>query len=578
MTLSRTQRLLASALLAGLTLLLAGLFFGLRARSRDAPSLPVLAESGRVEGCLACHRDVQGLGPAHDPATIGCSSCHLGDPDAADEAQAHRGMELLSGDFATVYATCGRGPCHTSETARVTQSLMARAPGILSVDRFAFGERPTPDHRAEGFAYLDPARTPPWPSESHARKLCGSCHLGARKSAVGDAGFFSRGGGCTACHLAPPYAFGKATKGRVHPDVSAAVSAKRCTGCHARSGRISLSYEGVVELEPGDPRVTSKLPDGRPTGALSPDVHRKAGMTCIDCHTERELMGDGKPHQHAHEALEIRCDDCHAPGPRPPPDPDAARVVTALRRSWERRHLPPLSAGPPLRTRSGTELWRTDASARSLALVESGETRAIPPASERRHHALRGHERLSCQACHSTWAPRCTTCHTVYDPASEDMDHLLGVPTKGRWIETAGGNGYGPPLLALGPRGTIDPFVEGMTFRLDGVAPGPRERVLWAPLEPHTTGPSRSCASCHAGAALTETYPREGQTTRSSARLLDARERATIARVGRCITCHEGYEDRVYEDFAASVAKLRARKGRSATKDSALSRCGGEPE
>lgn len=573
----RWSALLRVALIVviGLALLIAGTLLGLRFARRPPPALPVLAGSDRPESCLACHRDVQGLNPAHDPAVLGCSPCHLGDPQAADEAGAHRGMELLPGDLSTIYATCGRGPCHTAEAARVSQSLMARAPGILSVDRFAFGERPSPDGRAEGFADLDAERPPPFASESHARKLCASCHLGVRKRAPGDEGFFARGGGCTACHLAPPYAFGPKTGGRVHPDVTAAVPEKRCTGCHARSGRISLSYDGVVELEPGDPRVNGKLPDGRPTGRLPPDVHRKAGMSCIDCHTERELMGDGTPHRHAHEALEISCADCHAPGPRPPPDPDAARAVTVLRKSWARRHLPALSEGPPLRTRKGTELWRTDADAHSLALVSTGERRTIVPASEAAYHRLRGHERLSCQACHSTWAPRCTSCHTRLDPKGDDVDHLLGKPTPGRWIEEAGGNGFGPPLLAIGPRGSIDPFVEGMTFRLEGVPPGPRERTLWAPLEPHTTGASRPCASCHAESALDAVYPRTGETTRSTARLLDEGERRKIARVGRCLACHPGYDDRIYESYAESLRRLATRRQRPA--DLALARCGGDP-
>ena len=33
-----------------------------------------------------------------------------------------------------------------------------------------------------------------------------------------------------------------------------------------------MSYRGVVELEPTDPRVTSHLPDGRPIGAAPADV------------------------------------------------------------------------------------------------------------------------------------------------------------------------------------------------------------------------------------------------------------------------------------------------------------------
>jgi hypothetical protein len=574
MSAPRPPRRLAPGLLAGLAIVAVAWAAGRSVGSRAARPLPRVAD-GSVEGCLACHGNVQGLPAPHDPATLGCSPCHLGDPAARDAERAHRGMEILSGDLSTVYKTCGRAGCHVVEASRVTTSLMARAPGILSVDRFAFGELPTPDGRPDGFQDLDGTKPPRSPAESHVRKLCGSCHLAVRKPNPGDLGFFSRGGGCAACHLAPPRLTGAPTGGRLHPDVSAAVSEQRCAGCHSRSGRIAMSYRGVVELEPGDPRVTGKLPDGRPTGAAPPDVHAKAGMTCVDCHTDRELMGDGEAHQHAHEALEIRCADCHSPGPRPPPGEDAARAAAVSRRAWDRRGMPPLLAGAPLRTSAGTELWRTDAATRSMALVTTGERRAIPPALERPYHALRGHERLSCEACHAQWAPRCTRCHTTLDPTARDVDHLMGVATPGHWIEEAGGNGSGPPLLAIGPRGQIDPFVEGMTFRLDGVGPAPIERALWAPLSPHTTGPSRTCASCHAAAALDATYPRAGGTTRATARLLEERERAAIARVGRCLGCHAAYDDRIYGDFTASLRLLSARgRGGRAT---ALARCGGDP-
>ena len=550
----RLRRLAIAALIAP-PLLAAG-YFTRRAIVPPDPVLPRLAD-GRVEGCLACHASVQGLGSPHDPAVIGCSSCHLGDARAADAERAHRGMVVLSGDLATVYQTCGNAACHPVEAGRVTTSLMARAPGILEVNRFAFGERPTPDSEPEGFAAIDPNKRAASPAESHARALCGSCHLGAKKRAPGDEGFFSRGGGCTACHLAPPKFVRARTNGRVHPDVSAFVAEKRCEGCHSRSGRIAMSYRGVVELEPGDPRVTSKLPDGRPVGHASPDVHAKAGMTCVDCHTERELMGDGSEHRHAHEALEIRCADCHAPGPRPAPSDDAARVAAVLRRSWDRRGMPPLPAGASLRASSGTELWRTHEATLTMALVTTGERRAIPPSKSGAHHAMRGHERLDCEACHAVWAPRCTKCHTSFDPNGKDVDHLSGAEIAGRWIEEAGGNGDGPPLLAVGPRGTIGPFVEGMTMRIDGVGAAPIDRVLWAPLSPHTTGASRACASCHDPGQVDRVYPREGGLTRTTARLLDAGERAKIARVGACIPCHRGYDDRVYTDFGASVKRLQ---------------------
>ena len=566
--------------------IVAAVAFALRPRrSPTTPDLPRLAD-GRVEGCLACHGDYRGLGAPHAIEKVGCSGCHMGDPRATEANDAHEGIELLSGDLSTVFGTCGRGECHVTQAARVIRSVMARAPGIVSVDRFAFGVSDSPDGRPTGFVDLDPAGPPRSHAESHVRKLCGSCHLAARKDHPGDDGFFARGGGCAACHLGPPDSLGSQGTGPLHRDVSAVVPLERCEGCHARSGRIALSYRGIVELEPTDPRVTSRLPDGRPAGKAPPDVHATAGLTCVDCHVERELMGDGEDHRHAHEALEIRCADCHAadrgsacpegsadcapgtvrPASRPDPDEDAARAANVLRASWKRRGMPALPDGPPLRTSRGTELWRTSAKDRSMALATDGKRVAIQQAEDRAYHRLAGHERLSCQACHSQWTPRCTECHTRLDPQGEDVDHLSGVATKGRWIERAGGNGFGPPLLAVGPRGTIDPFTFGMTLTIEGAGPV-IDRALWAPLEPHTTGPSRTCASCHNPASIDDVYPSKGTTTRGAARLFDDRERAAITRVGRCIGCHPTYEDRIYEGFATSVRRLRERTAGSCRGD-----------
>lgn len=525
-------------------------------RHAEAPQI-VVAGLRRDEGCLWCHATTQGVGEAH--ATLGCSPCHLGDASARGKEQAHAGMELLSGDFATVDRTCGQGACHAVETARVRTSLMARAPGILAVDRFAFGERKTPSRDpSDDLGALDPHAAPKTPAESHVRKLCAGCHLGARKERPGDHGDAARGGGCTACHLAapapPPSASAKGG-GPLHPEVSASVPEKRCRGCHGRSGRITMSFHGVAEVEPGDPRANGQTADGRPTTQTEADVHAKAGMTCIDCHVERELMGSGAAHLHAHEALEVRCADCHLPIGPTKSDPDREAVAEALRRSWVRRKLPALSASP-LRTLAGTPLVRTDAVARTLLLATTGETRKLALWTQRPEHAMRGHERVSCQACHSTWAPRCRSCHTTFVPEGSDVDHLSGKATPGQWLERAGGNGFGPPLLAIGPRGAIEPFVEGMTMTLSGVGLGaPLERTLFAPLDPHTTGKARTCASCHL--KLDEVYPSTGELTRLGARLLDAAERARVARVGACLRCHEKPADAIYRDFPQSLGAMK---------------------
>ena len=196
-------------------------------------------------------------------------------------------------------------------------------------------------------------------------------------------------------------------------------------------------------------------------------------------------------------------------------------------------------------------MWRTDALSGTMLLHDSAEQRKIPPAQDAAYHRLPGHARLSCQACHSAWAPRCTKCHTEFRRDGQQTDHLSGSLTPGEWVETAGGNGGGPPLLAIGPRGTIGPFVEGMVLRIEGTGHDV-DGAFWAPLDPHTTSTSRACPSCH-GPEARAVYPAQGHVTRVGARLLDDGERARVLRVGECILCHPRYDDVIYADFGASL-------------------------
>jgi hypothetical protein len=528
---------------------------------RERVRVPEIVIDGvrRAESCLLCHDDVRGLGAEHDPATVGCSTCHLGDPTALDAERAHVGLEVLAGDLASVWRTCGQGGCHNEETARVSVGLMAGAPGILAVDRFAFGERgdPTPQASEDDLRRLAPSAAARSPAEDHVRKLCGSCHLAARKAGRGDLGFASRGGGCAACHLAPPRPERGREGARVHPSLSAAVPDARCEGCHARSGRIALSYRGIAEVEPGDARANGTLPDGRRTATTAADVHAVAGMGCVDCHSEQDLMGDGRSHAFAADAVGVECDDCHAAdGASRVLRPEAGAVADRMRASWQRRGMPALpAAARPFITKTRAPLWRTDRTTQSLWLAATGARVAMPPKNDPApYHAMPGHERLSCQSCHTVWAPRCTECHTTFEAGGRDVDHLAGEARAGHWREVAGGNGFGPPVLAVDGRGLIAPFIEGMRLNVDGL-PSTVNRTLWAPLDPHTTGKSRSCASCHPRSALDAVYPRVGETTRPRARLLDAAERARVAAVSACVPCHERWDDPIYGDFRASAAR-----------------------
>lgn len=50
---------------------------------------------------------------------------------------------------------------------------------------------------------------------------------------------------------------------------------------------------------------------GRAYTQQVPDVHFARGMACIDCHTERQVHGDGRIYVKRHYEVEIRCERCH---------------------------------------------------------------------------------------------------------------------------------------------------------------------------------------------------------------------------------------------------------------------------
>ena len=59
--------------------------------------------------------------------------------------------------------------------------------------------------------------------------------------------------------------------------------------------------------------AATTLHDGRPACRAEADVHRLAGLSCIDCHLHTDLMGDGHEWEHEEEQVEITCEACHGP-------------------------------------------------------------------------------------------------------------------------------------------------------------------------------------------------------------------------------------------------------------------------
>lgn len=89
-----------------------------------------------------------------------------------------------------------------------------------------------------------------------------------------------------------------------------------CDDCHVQKGDDGLSYSVETAKKPetclkchSREKATFKVDQGR--GTLG--VHIKAGMTCSDCHTAREVHGDGTSYRSMRDpkAMDADCTDCH---------------------------------------------------------------------------------------------------------------------------------------------------------------------------------------------------------------------------------------------------------------------------
>ena len=493
-------------------------------------------------GCGACH-DAITEAPADLHGALGCHSCHLGDALAKTAEVAHLGLESEPGALDTVGRTCGQAGCHAREAERVALSLMNTGVGIVAVDRWAFGEVPSPDGTqtiADVLMTKDPS-----PAEDHLRRLCTGCHLGTRRHNRDDA-VRGAGSGCSACHSA------SRTPGAPHPTIDAVVPDARCLGCHSRSARISLSYLGLAEVHEGaDCAEPVRLFDGRPGCRVTADVHQEAGLACTDCHLHTELMGDGTTHAHQESAVEVTCASCHGPAEAANEatwaDVDDPITAALLARRGEAR--PP---GERVRRgRRGTPLWNLRPDRRGWTLTRKADGRAlpVPPTPRDASHEGADHERLTCSACHAAWVPMCPECHTTFESDGEQWDFGAAAMRPGRWVEAPAPFGWGEPLLGVTAEDTVVPVVPGMHSTIEAGPNGSVTRRLFARAAPHTTAATgRPCASCHHDRPdpLAWSPDQPGEGTRTGLRPFDAAEIARVRAGAACLRCHDRAADPVH--------------------------------
>lgn len=500
--------------------------------------------SGGIEGCMSCHKGMKGLSDAHNPEVTGCYSCHGGDPYSLNADAAHRGMYKVPGNLNNAVQTCGGSGCHDNIVERVPKSMMATLSGMLSVDKWVFGEITSPIGL---FNVNDLGNSA---ADVHLKNLCAGCHIGMEKTTHGNADWLDRGGGCSACHLTydknalltlkeiqdQKLASNKGknyNKPQFHPAIDINITNDKCESCHSRSGRISMSYAGWHETDlkeiPGSTEIGEfrLLNDGRVFTKQPADVHHDAGMLCIDCHGSYELMGDGKMHQHKEEAVKVQCVDCHTTensgnpvnnngstqlaNHLPLSDSDRETQLISWLRKW--------SDGNPeimVTSKDNQPLVNTRYNGKTGSyMLRKSDSKSLPmkPASPA-CYADNSHQRLSCEACHTAWVPQCIGCHNTYEKATEGYDMLTRKARKGTWIEYTGEYIADAPVLGITDANKaakdqkVSIFMPGMIMTIDKTGfkntskdKGQQKMMfhrLYAPTSGHTTQrESRSCISCH---------------------------------------------------------------------------------
>ncbi len=554
-----------------------------------------LPENQKSESCLVCHGTMKGLSESHNPAQLGCYACHKGDPFSSDKVKSHKNMIRVPGNFSNAMQTCGTQNCHPEIAGRMMKSLMTTQSGIIGVDKFVFQETKSLN---DTFHVQNLGHSA---TDTHLRNLCASCHLGNEKTKTGNAGWLERGGGCNACHLVYSNTAAESMKrmqsgtsqglDEVHPTMDIQVPNDRCKSCHSRSGRISLNYEGwnetsLSQSEAIDSSRFSVLPDDRSLEFVQADIHHQKGMACIDCHNSYEIMGDGKHQIHKEDAVNIQCIDCHPSG-KPNsevignlPDRESLLIAGLRKYSLKNRVVVTSKGAQTLLNTSIDSLGKISLMDKLTNRVHPSKP-ILPVCNQGK-----GHDRLSCESCHSAWVPQCIGCHNTYENGTPGFDLLTGKQTKGTWVEFAGKNFADLPVLGVSDRAIskIVTVMPGMILSIDKesfeTGQGNSFHRLYAPASAHTTQrQGRGCKSCHNDPLAigfgrgelkyaisgkvgkwrfeprfapnkNDSLPEDAwvgflkeakrpYSTRDYLRPFNVKEQKRILEVGSCLTCHE---------------------------------------
>lgn len=511
--------------------------------------------------CLACHGGIEEMHPWERLSCVAChggngrrpklEQAHvqprLGWP--TDERVLRLGFDPRyvrfrnPSDLRVADTTCGA--CHARDVERIKKSLHGTTAGHLNdglyenglldqrKSRYGIFSVEDPDHRQaenalsglEAIVRLRSRTQSDELGEHFAdlpRKACMQCHLYSEgvglRGRLGHDGLY-RGSGCAACHVT--YALDGRSRSADesidhfepgHPlkhELTVAPPTETCTHCHVGDAMVGNAFRGMAQLYPqmpagpDVPNTTDTLISNqffiKDPMLTPPDLHHAAGMDCIDCHTVRDVMGDGRIYGAMEHAVEIECTSCHGTFQR----------YSDLRTSRGRR-ISNLERRGDLFVLTSKRTGRV----RPVKQVVDVLDPAHPDFNARAAFAMTSeHKGLECYACHAGWNTDFFGFHFDRNLGFTQLDTITGNRTDGR-VTTQERVFATLRQLTLGvnPDGMVAPYLVGFSsmgtvhdedggILLDQALPETAAGMSGMSMihhQLHTTQPvARSCVECH---------------------------------------------------------------------------------
>ena len=343
--------------------------------------------------CMSCHKGIEAISPSH---AFACAACHLLPKDRHRKPlTSHQAILRNPSDPRFVRQFCL--PCHQTEISTLERSLHWSMAGIINQTRFLWGAQKSAAPAIYGIKSPlkplpegDSLKTPGNPADlvdDFLRRRCLRCHIHTK--GPGGIGFY-RATGCAACHM--HYSDDGLYRGK-DPAVSRVktgypvqhawtrdIPNEQCLHCHHQN-HVGADYEGLFEHDYNDV-FRSPLFQGKPKPKdhglyyhhLSKDIHAERGLWCIDCHLQKDVMGNGVLYAYQMEVPKRSCTDCHGGFEERLPDPSIASISRE----------------------NGAYLFVSE---------NKGEKHFLPLFSHTSSaHRIGAHKNVRCSACHGQWS------------------------------------------------------------------------------------------------------------------------------------------------------------------------------